>query len=157
MSTSGTHNDAPPLLGTRGRRRRGDRPTPEASSGTAGRSVEQSASSIGLAATLVGPHVGDTEQCQEVLGCLCGHPLRSIKPSRDRSWDRAQDARPEHSPARTAFTVLHRTLDLAVDDEGLKGNLAKARVVKLSSAKDEKIVAWGDAVALLIVECYPPQ
>jgi integrase len=83
--------------------------------------------------------------------------LRSIKPSEIAAWIAELDARFGSSTARTAFLVLHGTLDLAVDDDTIKRNPAKARVVKVPSVKSGKVVAWSDEVVLRIVECHPPQ
>jgi hypothetical protein len=46
--------------------------------------------------------------------------LRSIKPSEIAGWIADLDARFGSSTARTAFIVLHGTLELAVDDEPIK-------------------------------------
>ena len=83
--------------------------------------------------------------------------LMSIKPSEIAAWIAELDARFGSSTARTAFLVLHGTLDLAVDDDTIKRNPAKARVVKVPSVKSGKVVAWSDEVVLRIVECHPPQ
>jgi integrase len=83
--------------------------------------------------------------------------LRSIKPSEIAAWIADLNARFGSSTARTAFIVVHGTLDLAVDDDTIKRNPAKARVVKVPSAKGGKISAWGDEVVLRIVECHPPR
>ncbi|NEA32686.1 hypothetical protein [Streptomyces sp. SID13031] len=59
--------------------------------------------------------------------------------------------------ARSAFLVLHGSLDLAVDDETIKRNPAKARVVKVPASKGGKVLAWGDDVVLRIVEGHASQ
>nr|WP_238165812.1 site-specific integrase [Kribbella sp. VKM Ac-2527] len=82
--------------------------------------------------------------------------LRTIKPSEIAAWVADLDARFGASTARTAYLVLHGTLDLAVDDESPKRNPAKARVVKVPTSKGGKVVAWGDDVVLRIVEGHPP-
>ena len=83
--------------------------------------------------------------------------LRSIKPSEIAAWIADLDARFGPSTARTAFLVLHGTLELAVDDDTIKRNPAKARVVKVPSEKAGKVVVWPDEVVLRIAECHPPQ
>lgn len=65
--------------------------------------------------------------------------LRSIKPSEIAAWIANLDARLGPSTARTAFLVLHGTLELAVDDDTIKRNPAKARVVKVPSEKAGKV------------------
>jgi hypothetical protein len=44
-----------------------------------------------------------------------------------------------------------------VDDDRIKRNPAKARVVKVPSEKSGTVVAWGDDVLLRIVENHPAQ
>jgi integrase len=83
--------------------------------------------------------------------------LRTIKPSEIAAWIADLDGRFGSSTARTAFIVLHGTLEVAVDDEAIKRNPAKARVVKVPSEKSGKTVAWNDEVVLRIVEGHPPQ
>ncbi|WP_328993916.1 site-specific integrase [Kribbella sp. NBC_01245] len=83
--------------------------------------------------------------------------LRTIKPSEIAAWVADLDARFGSSTARTAYLVLHGTLALAVDDETIKRNPAKARVVKVPSPKGGKVVAWGDDVVLRIAEGHPPR
>ncbi|GAA0585699.1 tyrosine-type recombinase/integrase [Kribbella sandramycini] len=83
--------------------------------------------------------------------------LRAIKPSEIAGWVAELDARFGSSTARTAFLVLHGSLDLAVDDETIKKNPAKARVVKVPAEKSGRIVAWGDDVVLRIVAAHPPE
>ncbi|WP_158293117.1 MULTISPECIES: site-specific integrase [Kribbella] len=82
--------------------------------------------------------------------------LRSIKPSEIAGWIADLDARFGSSTARTAFIVLHGTLELAVDDESIKRNPAKARVVKVPAEKTGRVVAWSDETVFRIVECHPP-
>ncbi|MFC5268140.1 hypothetical protein ACFPJ1_39020 [Kribbella qitaiheensis] len=67
--------------------------------------------------------------------------LRSIKPSEIAAWIADLNARFGSSTARTAFVVVHGTLDLAVDDDTIKRNPAKARVVKVPSEKSGKVAA----------------
>jgi integrase len=83
--------------------------------------------------------------------------LRAIKPSEIAGWVAGLGSRFGSSTARTAYLVLHGTLDLAVDDETIRRNPAKARVVKVPSAKGGKVIAWGDDVVLRIAEAHPPQ
>jgi hypothetical protein len=83
--------------------------------------------------------------------------LMAIKPSEIAAWIADLDARFGSSTARSAFLVLHGTLDLAVDDETIKKNPAKARVVKVPSSKGGKVVAWSDDVVLKIVEGHPSE
>lgn len=83
--------------------------------------------------------------------------LRTIKPSEIAAWMARLDARFGASTARTAYLVLHGTLDLAVDDESIKKNPAKARGVKVPASKGGKVVAWGDDVVLRVVEGHPPE
>jgi hypothetical protein len=51
--------------------------------------------------------------------------LRTIKPSEIAAWVADLDGRFGPSTTRTAFIVLHGTLEIAVDDEALKRNPAK--------------------------------
>jgi hypothetical protein len=83
--------------------------------------------------------------------------LRTIKPSEIAAWVAGLDARFGSSTARTAYLVLHGTLDLAVDDGSIKKNPANARVVEVPSARSGRVVAWGDDVVLRIVEGHPPE
>jgi integrase len=83
--------------------------------------------------------------------------LRTIKPSEIAAWVAGLDARFGASTARTAYLVLHGTLEVAVDDEAIKRNPAKARVVKVPAEKSGKTTAWSDEVVLRIVEGHPPQ
>ena len=66
------------------------------------------------------------------------------------------DGRYGSSTARTAFIVLHGTLDLAVDDDTIKRNPAKAKVVQVPSAKGGNVIAWSDETVLRIIDCHPP-
>ncbi|WP_170284539.1 tyrosine-type recombinase/integrase [Kribbella amoyensis] len=61
------------------------------------------------------------------------------------------------STARAAFLVLHGTLELAVDDEAIKRNPAKARGVKVPTEKSGRTVVWSDDVVLRIAEGHPPE
>ncbi|MEI8406421.1 MULTISPECIES: phage integrase central domain-containing protein [unclassified Kribbella] len=81
--------------------------------------------------------------------------LRTIKPSEIAAWVADLDGRFGSSTARTAFLVLHGTLEVAVDDEAIKRNPAKARLVKVPAEKSGKTVAWSDDVVLRIVEGHP--
>ncbi|MFG1813417.1 tyrosine-type recombinase/integrase [Kribbella sp. NPDC049174] len=83
--------------------------------------------------------------------------LRTIKPSEIAAWVADLDARFGSSTARTAYLVLHGTLDLAVDDESIKKNPAKARVVKVPASRGGRVVAWADDVVLRIVDGHPPE
>jgi integrase len=83
--------------------------------------------------------------------------MRSIKPSEIAAWVVDLDARFGPSTARTAFLVLHGTLSLAVDDETIKKNPAKARAVKVPAEKAGRIVVWGDDVVLRVVEGHSPK
>jgi integrase len=83
--------------------------------------------------------------------------LRTIKPSEIAAWIADLESRFGSSTARTAYLVLHGTLDLAVDDETIKRNPAKARVVKVPLSKGGKVVAWGDDVVLRIADGHPPE
>ncbi|MGW6200739.1 phage integrase central domain-containing protein [Kribbella sp. NPDC055110] len=78
--------------------------------------------------------------------------IRTIKPSEISAWVAGLDARFGSSTARTACLVLHGTLEVAVDDEAIKRNPAKARVVKVPAEKGGKTTAWSDEVVLRIVE-----
>ncbi|TCN28871.1 hypothetical protein EV644_14213 [Kribbella orskensis] len=55
-----------------------------------------------------------------------------------------------------AYLVL-RTLEIAVDDEAIKQNPAKARVVNVPAEKGGKTIAWSDEVVPRIVQGHPPQ
>ena len=82
--------------------------------------------------------------------------LSSIKPSEIAAWIADLGTRFGSSTARTAFLVLHGTLELAVDDEAIKRNPAKARGVKVPAEKAGRVVAWSDETVFRIVECHPP-
>ncbi|MEV0290984.1 site-specific integrase [Kribbella sp. NPDC050820] len=82
--------------------------------------------------------------------------LRSIKPSEIAGWLADLDARFGSSTARTAFIVLHGTLEVAVDDESIKRNPAKARIVTVPAEKSGRVVAWSDETVFRVVECHPP-
>lgn len=83
--------------------------------------------------------------------------LRTIKPSEVAAWIADLDARFGPSTARTAFLVLHGTLEIAVDDEAIKRNPAKGRAVKVPAEKSGRTVAWSDDVVFRIVEGHPPE
>lgn len=78
--------------------------------------------------------------------------LRAIKPSEIAAWIADLDSRFGPSTARTAYLVLHGTLEIAVDDNGIKKNAAKGRAVKVPAEKSGRTVAWGDDVVCRIVE-----
>jgi integrase len=80
---------------------------------------------------------------------------RSIKPSEIAGWLADLDGRFGPATARTAFVVLHGTLELAVDDDTIKRNPAKARVVKVPSPKGGKVSVWRDETVQRIVERHP--
>jgi integrase len=82
--------------------------------------------------------------------------LKSIRPSEIAAWIADLDGRYGSSTARTAFIVLHGTLDLAVDDDTIKRNPAKAKVVQVPSAKGGNVIAWSDETVLRIIDCHPP-
>jgi integrase len=82
--------------------------------------------------------------------------LRTIKPSEIAAWVADLDARFGPSTARTAFLVLHGTLEIAVDDEAIKKNPAKGRAVKVPTEKSGRTVAWSDDVVLRIVQGHAP-
>ncbi|WP_051084899.1 phage integrase central domain-containing protein [Kribbella catacumbae] len=83
--------------------------------------------------------------------------LRTIRPSEIAAWVVDLNTRFGSSTARAAYLVLQGILGLAVDDETLKRNPAKASVVKLPSPKGGNVVVWGDDVVVRIVEGHPPQ
>ncbi|MEV4264564.1 tyrosine-type recombinase/integrase [Kribbella sp. NPDC049584] len=83
--------------------------------------------------------------------------LRTIKPSEIAAWVADLDARFGPSTARTAFLVLHGTLEIAVDDEAIKKNPAKGRAVKVPAEKGGRTIAWSDDVVLRIVEGHAPE
>ncbi|MET9272165.1 tyrosine-type recombinase/integrase [Kribbella sp. NPDC003557] len=83
--------------------------------------------------------------------------LRTIKPSEIAAWVADLDARFGPSTARTAYLVLHGTLEIAVDDEAIKKNPAKGRAVKVPAEKSGRTVAWSDDVVLRIVEGHAPE
>ncbi|TDO55568.1 integrase-like protein [Kribbella sp. VKM Ac-2571] len=83
--------------------------------------------------------------------------LRTIKPSEIAAWIADLDARFGPSTARTAYLVLHGTLEIAVDDEAIKKNPAKGRAVKVPAEKSGRTVAWSDDVVLRIVEGHAPE
>jgi integrase len=92
-----------------------------------------------------------------VLPVFGKRPVKSIKPSDVASWLADLERRIGAATARTGFIVLHGTLELAVDDETIKRNPAKAGVVKVPVPKNRRIVAWADATVERIVERHPPQ
>lgn len=81
--------------------------------------------------------------------------LGSIKPSEIARWIADLVERFGPGTARTAFVVLHGSLELAVDDETIKRNPAKAKVVKVPSQKSGKVIVWSDETVLRIVGCHP--
>jgi integrase len=83
--------------------------------------------------------------------------VKTIKPSEIATWLTDLEERIGVATARTAFVVLHGSLELAVDDGTIKRNPAKAKVVKVPSPKQRKILAWGDARVQRVVECHPLQ
>lgn len=83
--------------------------------------------------------------------------LRTIKPSEIAAWVAGLDARFGTCTACTAYLVLHGTLEVAVDDEALKRNPAKARGDKVPAEKGGKTTAWSDEVVLRIVKGHPLQ
>jgi integrase len=80
--------------------------------------------------------------------------LSSIKPSEIAAWLVDLENRIGAPTARTAFIVLHGSLELAVDD-GIKRNPAKAKTVKVLVLKSGRIIAWGDETVLRVVEAHP--
>ncbi|MEU4290878.1 hypothetical protein AB0E63_21850 [Kribbella sp. NPDC026596] len=83
--------------------------------------------------------------------------LKSIKPSEIATWPTDLERRIGPATARTAFVVLHGTLELAVDDGTIKRIPAKAKVVKAPTPKQRKIVAWSDGTVERIVASHPMQ
>ncbi|WP_433017671.1 tyrosine-type recombinase/integrase [Kribbella sp. CA-294648] len=83
--------------------------------------------------------------------------LSSIKPSEIAAWLVDLEKRIGAPTARTAFIVLHGSLDLAVEDGRIKRNPAKAKTVKVPVIKSGRIVAWGDDTVLRVVEAHPPE
>ncbi|TDW76470.1 tyrosine-type recombinase/integrase [Kribbella pratensis] len=82
--------------------------------------------------------------------------VRSIKPSEIAAWIARMGERFGPSTTRTAFLVLNGVLQTAVDDDVLKRNPAKARVVKVPAVKLGRTQVWGDDVVLKIVEGHAP-
>lgn len=83
--------------------------------------------------------------------------LGSIKPSEIAAWLVDVENQIGAPTARTAFIVLHGSLDLAVEDGRIKRNPAKAKTVKVPVIKSGRIVAWGDETVLRVVEAHPPE
>jgi integrase len=83
--------------------------------------------------------------------------LSSIKPSEIAAWLVDLEKRIGAPTARTAFIVMHGSLELAVEDGRIKRNPAKAKTVKAPVIKSGRIVAWGDETVLRVVEAHPPK
>ncbi|TDW95411.1 site-specific recombinase XerD [Kribbella pratensis] len=92
-----------------------------------------------------------------VLPVFGKRQVKSIKPSEVANWLADLERRKGPATARTAFVVLHGTLELAVDDDTIKRNPAKAGVVTVPVPKNRRIVTWSDATVERIVECHPVQ
>ncbi|MEV6273208.1 site-specific integrase [Kribbella sp. NPDC051936] len=83
--------------------------------------------------------------------------VKSIKPSEIANWIADLERRKGTATARTAFVVLHGTFELAVDDDIIKRNPSKAKVVKVPVPKTRRITAWSDETVERVVECHPVQ
>ncbi|HET6741027.1 MAG TPA: tyrosine-type recombinase/integrase [Kribbella sp.] len=81
--------------------------------------------------------------------------VKSIKPSEIANWLADLNRQKGTATARTAFIILHGTLQLAVDDDTIKRNPAKADVVKVPTPKSGRVRAWSDSVVERIVTAHP--
>jgi integrase len=81
--------------------------------------------------------------------------LGSIKPSEIATWVADLEGRFGPGTARNAFIVLNGPLELAVDDETIKRNPARAGSVRVPIPRAKKIVVWSDEVVGRIVEEHP--
>ncbi|TMR89575.1 tyrosine-type recombinase/integrase [Nonomuraea basaltis] len=79
----------------------------------------------------------------------------SIKPSEVQAFLAELSERYEASTPITALLVLQGILDLAVADEKIKKNPAKAEIVKAPAHVYKKVVPWPDLVVLSIIAAHP--
>ncbi|MEV0821861.1 tyrosine-type recombinase/integrase [Nonomuraea rubra] len=79
----------------------------------------------------------------------------SIKPSEVQEFLAELGERYEASTPITALLVLQGILDLAVADEKIKKNPAKADIVKAPAHAYKKVVPWADSVVLAIIAAHP--
>ncbi|TCC34963.1 site-specific integrase [Kribbella sindirgiensis] len=83
--------------------------------------------------------------------------VKSIKPSEIAVWLKELTATFGPSTARSAFLVLFGCLELAVEDEALKKNPAKSKLVKRPPTVDPSIVVWPDETVDAIIAAHPEQ
>jgi integrase len=79
----------------------------------------------------------------------------SIKPSEVQEFLAELGERYEASTPITALLVLQGILDLAVADEKIKKNPAKADIVKAPAHAYKKVAPWADSVVLAIIAAHP--
>lgn len=82
--------------------------------------------------------------------------VRAIKPSDVAAFQSTLGERVGPSTVATARLVLLGVLDLAVADELIKSNPARASVVpKVEAGSTERVVAWSDKRVLALVDAHP--
>lgn len=82
--------------------------------------------------------------------------IKGIKPSEVAEWLTGLDDRFGYSTARTALLVVQGVLDLAVEDELVRKNVAKSKAVpRPAMDSGEEIVAWPDARVTSIIDSHP--
>lgn len=79
----------------------------------------------------------------------------SIKPSEIQHWIGELSQRFETSTVLASFLVLKAVLELAVADEAIKKNPAKARVIQVPKRPVEEIEVWSDAWIFSVIERHP--
>lgn len=83
--------------------------------------------------------------------------VRSIKPSEIAVWLKELTASFGPSTARSAFLVLYGCLEVAVEDDALRKNPAKSKVVKRPPTVGRNIVVWADETVDAIIGVHPEQ
>lgn len=83
--------------------------------------------------------------------------VRSVKPSDIQAWLGELSDRYESSTVTTAYLVLQGVLDLAVADDAIKRNPAKAGAVQRPVGRSEEIVPWSDGQVYAVIDHHPGQ
>lgn len=81
--------------------------------------------------------------------------VKSIKPTQIAIWLKELTATCGPPTTRSAFLVLFGCLELAVEDEALKKNPAKSKLVKRPLTVDTSIVVWPDETVDAIIDAHP--
>ncbi|WP_370072262.1 tyrosine-type recombinase/integrase [Streptacidiphilus sp. MAP5-3] len=80
--------------------------------------------------------------------------IRTITPSAIQAWIGKLSRTHGPSTIITAFQILQGVLDLAVADEALKKNPAKASIVQVPKWIGQKIVPWTDASLAAVIDAH---